>query len=163
MGESSLILFFGIGIVALITFQYATGLHRFNGTMLMTRMYYRVAVSMFLTIAGVFLFGWKIDDFGKSAVTGILLSIPFWFHSKRSLDKRMEGTKVIYTRKPHSQFLKSEVLSWMFAACFAMVAYQVPWAVGGLGMGWILSEIYTMAYVEKLENELGAPIMEERR
>lgn len=163
MEESSLILFFGIGIVALITFQYATGLHRFNGTMLMTRIYYRAAMSVFLSFFIVQFLPWRTTDLGKILLMGALLSIPLFCYYKRSLNRQIQGTSIIYTRSPHTQFLKAEAAGWLGAAIMMVVAIELPWALAAYCLGWVLSEVYALFYVEKLENKLGAPIMEERR
>ena len=163
--------FFGLGMIAFLLFMYVGKLYKFKGTKLRTRMNYSLGFSLFLTLFFTLFFLWQTDDkmhvIGKSLLLSAVLCVPSCFYSKRSIEKRIEGTTIFYKSKQYSRNLLSSVpisiLLMIFFIYFGKKIFEAAWPILGLSFTLFTTTVFLWFYVARLEKKLGSLILEDQK
>ncbi len=159
---------FGLAMIVFMLWVWAAKLYRFRETKLKTRMTYALGMSLFFTLFFLWQTGGKIQVIGKGLLFGMVLSVPLSFYSKRWLDRRMHGTTILYKRK---QFLRNLIVVIPAAVVMRVLLdlqwgqqiFDAKWSAVGLGVCWLITQLFILAYIVKLERKLGGPILEDQK
>ncbi|HWR58141.1 MAG TPA: hypothetical protein VN328_04560 [Thermodesulfovibrionales bacterium] len=159
--------FFIVMLVFLAVILYLK-LYKFQGTRLRVRMSYALALSLFFTLYFLWQTQGNIHIIGRGILVGVILFIPFSLFDKRWLDKKIEGTKIVYKKKGIylnllSVFLVVILTQLLITRDFFKAVLELTWPMLGMCFGWFLTQAYLLLHVIKLEKKLGAPILEEKK
>lgn len=153
-----------IGFLILILF---TKLYKFQGTRLKTRMIYALTLSLFFTLYFLWQSQGNIEVVVRGILIGIVVFVPFSLFDKKRLDKRIEGTRIVYKKKNmylniFSVFAIIILMQLLATNNFIKAVIESTWPMLGVCIGWFLGQAYLLAHVIKLEKKLGGPIFEEK-
>lgn len=155
-------------LVLILLIMLAARLDQLKGGRLRKRTYYFLGLSLFFTLM-IFGYGDKdITVFIKGIVFGSILCLPFYYFTKRDMEKRIKGN-VIYYRQRHVFELKRVLLivSTMTITHILLrtgIGRQILITNGvmlGFGFAWFFSLIFILIYISKLERNLGISIVED--
>jgi hypothetical protein len=161
---------FGLGMISFVTFSYVAKLHKFKGTKLKTRMNYSLWVSIFFMLLFLWQSHGEIKVIVTSLLLGVVLSVPVYFSTKRWIEKRIEGTAIIYERDVYTRNLRRSYL-WVIPLTILTLIYvhtgfgeyvqQIIDVIGlGLGFSYFIANVFILFYIVRVERKLGVPILE---
>ena len=156
-----------VGILGFLIFILLSKLYKFQGTKLKVRMNYALAVSLFFSLFILWRTKGDIQIICKGFALGIILGIPFCVYSKRWLDKKIEGAKILYKMKNIYlnilwSFLGLVLVEILMNRESSRKLIASTWPILGLCLSWFFSQVFIFLYVVKLERKLGAPILEDK-
>lgn len=154
-------------MLGFLTFILFSKLYKFQGTRLRVRMTYAMALSLFFTLYFLWQTQGNIYIIGRGILVGVVLFIPFSLYDKRWLDRKIEGTKIVYKRKRIYWnllwvFLIIIVTQLLMTKHFFRAVLASTWPMLGMSFGWFLTQAYLLSHVIKIEKKLGTPILEEK-
>jgi len=152
-----------LGFGALILFSK---LYKFKGTKLKKRISYAMALTLFFTLFFLWQTQGNIHTIYKGLIVGIFLCAPLCIYTKRWIDKKIEGNKILYKKRNILINTFWAVLLGVFIEEFMPQGYgktifESIWPIFGLCLAAFISQVYLFYYVVKLERKIGAPILED--
>lgn len=152
----------------LVAMSFLAGLHKFKGTKLRTRMKF--------VIGGVFifilLFCQIIEDLHqieKGFKYGLIFTVPIYIYRKRWLEKRIEGTTVFYKKKARLRnFIELVIYGMVLILLYSIdwigqIVVDNIWLTLGFSISYLISEIFALFYVVKMEKKLNESILEDQK
>lgn len=155
-------------LVLILLIMLAARLDQLKGGRLRKRTYYFLGLSLFFTLM-IFGYGDKdITVFIKGIVFGSILCLPFYYLTKRDMEKRIKGNVIYY--KQRNLFEVKRILLLTFISIITQmllkndIGRQILITNGvmlGFGFAWFFSLIFILIYIAKLERKLGTSIVED--
>jgi len=157
-----------MGMLGFIIFLTFSKLYRFKGTKLKVRLSYALALSLFFTLFYLWQTKGNSEIIFRGIILGIVLGVPFCLHSRRWIDKKIEGTKIYYKKKNvYINYLWGILgvilVQVLMVNKYGKILIESIWPVLGLCFSWFFSQVFMFYYVVKLERELGSPILEDNK
>jgi hypothetical protein len=158
-------LLFPAGLLIFIFVAFRKNLYKFTGTKHKTRLIYGTAASIFMTSVLLFQFDLNLSVIGKSLIVAIAISLPWIFYEKNRYEKKIVGTTL--ATKPQNRsihllwlVLFSVGLQVFYDSDIGRMVMSTKWPLLGLGLSWVIVQIFLLYYVSGIEKKLGNPIME---
>jgi len=159
-----------IATVGFLLAMYLTGLTRYQGTHLRTRIELEFALSLLFTACLVWAIQGKPILVARALALGTVLAIPFIVQNKESIDRRLHGSTIFYRGTYGLRNALWAIALSMFAMLltigyvgFRMSLFgQLVWPLTGFSFGWFAARAFALLYVLRLERRLGATIREEQ-
>jgi hypothetical protein len=155
-----------IAPVIIILYIFVGKLYHFKGGGLRKRMYSLLGLSLFFTLATLGYSEKDITVIGRGIVLGSILCLPFYYFTKRDMEKRIKGN-IIYYKHRHlfkNFLLAASAITITHILFRTNIGRQILITNGvilGLCFAWFISQIFILIYIAKLERKLGTSILED--
>lgn len=165
MRLSTFLLFIAMPLI-FILYIFVGKLYHFKGGGLRKRMYYALGLSLFATLATLGYSEKYITVIGRSILFGSILFLPFYYFTKRDIEKRVKGN-VIYYKHRHlfkNFLLVASIMTITHILFRTNIGRQILITNGvilGLCFAWFISQIFILIYIAKLEKKIGTSILED--
>lgn len=150
--------------------MYLSGLQRYRGTQLRTRIEFEFVLSLLVTVCLVWAIQGRPILIVRALALGAVLSVPFSVQNKHSIDHRLRGSTIFYRGTYGLRNALWAIALTMFAMLFTVLYVgfrmslfgQLIWPLLGFGVAWLAARAFALVYVLKLERKLGAAILEDQ-
>ncbi|MEW5759202.1 MAG: hypothetical protein AB1779_00375 [Candidatus Thermoplasmatota archaeon] len=161
-----------LGIVAFLIFAFFAKLFQLKGTKFKTRVIFGLAFCVYLTLIIFLIVLWLtenvIQNIGRGIIFGVILSIPWlYFYYKIGWpEKRIKGGTLLYDKRDIRRNVLGVIVATPVVCVIMMLVgptnliFGYIWVMLALVIAWLISQIFLLFRVIRLESKLGASIIE---